>query len=141
MTRIAMSGTLLLALAFTATADEKKAAPTSLEGSWKVVAAQVEGMPESKEKLANLSFTFEGSKLTVAEGDRKPDAGTFSVNAKADPAQIDMVSPKGDKVSGIYKLDKDGKLTIAFNKGKDTTRPKSFDSKDAIVLVLEKAKK
>ena len=145
MTRYAILGGLLLTLAAFAAADdkknEKKSTTTALEGSWKVVAALVDGKPESKERLPNLTFTFEGSKLTVAEGDRKPDAGTFSADAKAEPAHLDMVSPKGDKVAGIYKIDKDGKLTIAFSKAKDATRPKSFDGKDAVVLVLEKVKK
>lgn len=145
MTRFAMLGGLLLALAIPAAADdkndEKKVTATPLEGSWKVVEASVNGKAEAKEKLPNMVFTFEGGKLTIAEGERKPDAGSFTADPKQDPAHLDMVSPKGDKVAGIYRLDKDGKLTLAFSKGKDATRPKSFDGKDAVLLVLEKVKK
>jgi uncharacterized protein (TIGR03067 family) len=147
MVRCAILGGLLLALAAFASADDKKDGKkgeqktTPLEGSWKVVEASVDGKAEPKEKVPNIVFTFEGGKLTITEGDRKPDAGSFTVDAKADPAQIDMVSPKGDKVAGVYKIDKDGKLTVAFSKTKDATRPKSFDGKDAVVLVLEKVKK
>jgi uncharacterized protein (TIGR03067 family) len=151
MTRFAMLGGLLLTLAAFAAADdkkdEKKAAATPLEGSWKVVEASVDGKAEPKEKLPNMVFTFEGSKLTIAEGNRKPDAGSFTVDLKKEPAHIDMHPPKDEKgapkgtVAGIYKLDKDGKLTLAFSRGKDAARPKSFDGKDAVVLVLEKVKK
>lgn len=152
MTRFAILGGLLLTLAIPAAADdkkdEKKVTATPLEGSWKVVEASVDGKPEAKEKLPNMVFTFEGGKLTIAEGDRKPTAGSFTVDPKQDPAHLNMIPPKddkgpskGDKVAGIYRLDKDGKLTLAFSKGKDATRPKSFDGKDAVLLVLEKVKK
>lgn len=152
MTRFAMLGGLLLALAIPAAADdkkdEKKVTPTPLEGSWKVVEASVDGKPEAKEKFSGVVFTFEGSKLTVTEGDRKPTAGSFTVDPKQDLAHLNMVPPKDDKgpskgalVAGIYKIDKDGKLTIAFHRNKDATRPKSFDGKDAVLLVLEKVKK
>jgi uncharacterized protein (TIGR03067 family) len=121
--------------------EEKKAAATPLEGSWKVVEASVDGKAESKEKLSDMVFTFEGGKMTAGAAEGKPHAGTFTVDAKQEPAHLDMVNPQGEKVAGIYKIDKDGKLTIAFPKARDTTRPKSFDGKGAVVLVLEKVKK
>src|SRR5688500_14707927 len=98
MTRFAMIGGLALALAFTASDQDKdkKDVPKELapfQGKWKVVEATQGGTPAPKEALEKLSFAFEGEKLTVTEGD-KPETGSFSVDPKKEPATIDLVSPK-----------------------------------------------
>jgi uncharacterized protein (TIGR03067 family) len=143
MTRFAMLG-LALALALTASAQEKKDVLKELapfQGAWKVVSASRGGEAAPKDVLEKLSFAFEGDKMTVTEFG-KAEAGSFSVDPKKTPAAIDIVGPKGEKVAGIYKFDKDGKLTLCFVKDKkDAVRPKGFDDKDAALIVLEKAKK
>ena len=54
------------------------------------------------------------------EGKKKKDeTGTFSVDAKKDPAEIDFVGPKGDKIVGIYRFDKDGKLILCTGAGRE----------------------
>ena len=136
MTRFATIGGLVLVLSLPAFAEDKKGLQP-FQGSWKVVAASQGGAPAPKEVLERLSFAFEGEKMVVTEGG-KADAGSFAVDPMKDPAEIDMVSPKGDKIVGIYKFDKDGKLTLAFVKKKDAARPKGFDDKEASLLVLEK---
>lgn len=143
MIRFAMLGSFVLALCAAASAQEKKDVPKELapfQGNWKVVEAIADGKPAPKDVLTELQFAFEGEKLTVTEKG-KAEAGSFSVDSKKEPAAIDLVNPKGDKALGIYKFDKDGKLTICFIKGKDAARPKGFDDKNAVTLVLEKAKK
>ena len=105
-----------------------------------MVEGTADGKPAPKDLLAELQYTFEGEKLTVTEKG-KAEAGSYLVDSKKEPPTIDLVNPKGGKALGIYKFDKDGKLTICFNKGKDAARPKGFDDKDAVTLVLEKAKK
>lgn len=90
--------------------------------------------------LEKLSFEFAGEKITVTEFGRA-ETGSFSVDPKKTPAAIDMTSPKGEKILGIYKFDKDGKLTQCFVKDKDAARPKGFDNKDAALIVLENEKK
>jgi uncharacterized protein (TIGR03067 family) len=145
MTRFALLGGLVLALVAhgTTVAEDKKDVPKELapfQGTWKVVEAIADGKPEPKDKLPELQFTFEGEKLTVTEKG-KAENGSYSVDPKKEPAAIDLTTPKGDKVAGIYKFDKDGKLTLSFIKSKDATRPKGFDDKEAVTLVLEKVKK
>jgi uncharacterized protein (TIGR03067 family) len=144
MTRFVPLGGLVLALAFSgAAAQDKKDVPKELapfQGTWKVVEAVAGGMPEPKDKLPDLQFTFEGEKLIVTEKG-KAETGSYAVDAKKDPTAIDLTTPKGDKVPGIYKFDKDGKLTLCFIRMKDATRPKAFDDKGAVLLVLEKVKK
>ncbi len=71
-----------------------------------------------KDELEKLSFAFEGEKLLVTERG-KTETGSFAVDPKKDPATIDLIGPKGEKIAGIYKFDKDGKLTMVFTKEKD----------------------
>lgn len=145
MPRSALLGGLVFVLALTAAAaDEKKDVPKELapfQGTWKVVEAAADGKSEAKDKLPNLQFTFEGEKLSIREGTNTPDTGSFAVDPKKEPATIDLTNPKGEKVVGIYKFEKDGKLTLCFVKGKDAARPKGFDEKNAVLVVLEKVKK
>jgi uncharacterized protein (TIGR03067 family) len=139
MTRFAILG-LLLACPLTALADDKKDT-SPLQGSWKVVEASRDGKPAPRDMFPDLTFTFDGGKISVQEGKRpKPDVASFTADAKKAPAQLDMVDADGNKVACIYKIDKDGKLTIVFGKNRDATRPKGFDDKDGVVLVLEKLK-
>jgi uncharacterized protein (TIGR03067 family) len=137
-----------VALATTASAwaeDKKEELPKELapfQGTWKVVKASIGGMEVPTKEFEDGRFTFEGSKLTVSEGEkRKPDVGKFAVDASKDPSTIDLIQDAGKKAIGIYKFDKDGKLTLCFLKGEDSARPKDFDDKTAILLVLEKVKK
>ena len=143
MTRFALLGCLVLAFGGAASAEDKKDVPKELapfQGTWKVVAATAGGEAAPKEAIEKLQLTFEGEKLTIKDGD-KVEVGSFAVDAKKEPMHIDIVNPKGDKAPGVCKFDKDGKLTISFNKGKDVPRPKGFDDKEGAVLVLEKVKK
>jgi uncharacterized protein (TIGR03067 family) len=143
MTRFTLFGAAMLALCGFATADDKKDVPKELapfQGTWKVLKATRGTEEAPKEAIESLSFVFEGSKVTIGEkGRSKP--GTFAVRGAKEPAEIDLTSDEGKKVLGIYKFDKDGKLTICFVKDGDGTRPKGFDATDAAVMVLEKAKK
>jgi uncharacterized protein (TIGR03067 family) len=124
---------------------DKKDVPKDLaqfQGTWKVVKAEFEGK-EPKEKVpADMRVTFKGDRMTVKEGAKNDDDGKYIVNSKKTPAEIDLVSDKGDKIAGIYKFDKDGKLSLCFSKGKGAVRPKSFDTKNTMagLLVLEKVK-
>lgn len=141
MTRFVLLGGLILALSVPALADDKKDVPKELvpfQGSWKVVEASRGGQAAPKDELEKLSFAFEGEKLLVTERG-KTETGSFVIDSKKDPATIDLIGPKGEKIAGIYKFDKDGKLTMVFVK--EGARPKGFDDKEAAVLVLEKMKK
>ncbi len=132
----------LLAVALSASADDKKDVPKDLvpfQGMWQAVAGKKGGEDAPKADLERLKMKFEGDKLTIIEGKRE-NTGGYTVNAKADPKEIDLTSPKNEIILGIYKFDKDGKLTIGFVRGKDTPRPKNFDDKEGVYLTLEKEK-
>ncbi len=144
MTRFAILGGFLLALcAPTLLADDKKDVPKELapfQGTWKVAEAFVGGKPAPKDLGDLLRFNFDGEKLTITEKDT-PETGSYKVDAKKDPTEIDLINSKGKTALGIYKFDKDGKMSICFIKGENATRPKGFDDKEAVLLVLEKVKK
>jgi uncharacterized protein (TIGR03067 family) len=138
---------LVLVLTVPATAQDKKDVPKELapfQGKWKVVKMVDRGEEAPAAFLASLKlgFAFEGEKFTIKRDD--PVTGSFSVDAKKEPAEIDLVEAKGSKIFGIYKFDKDGKLTLTYRKGspnaKPEDRPKKFDDKDAVTMVLEKVK-
>lgn len=142
MVRFVWACGLVGALALGAAADEKDV-PKDLQpfqGTWKAVAGKKGGENAPLEELAKLGLTFAGDKLTISERGRDK-VGSFKVDPKADPKTIDLISPDGEAIKGIYKFDKDGKLTIGFVKGNGAERPKTFDDKEAAFLTLEKEKK
>jgi uncharacterized protein (TIGR03067 family) len=135
----------VLALALTASAQDKKDVPKDLvpfQGTWKVVRVESGGKPVEKDP-EGVRFKFEGDKLTVTETRKKKDESmTVSVDPKQDPAAIDINDPRAGKIPGIYKFDKDGKLNLCVSGGKGGDRPKSFDTTGvkARLFVLEKVK-
>lgn len=148
MRQVVCSG-LVLAVCAAVPGQDKKGVPRELEpfqGTWKVVKLQLRGQDNPKGGPTAQQYIFAGDKVTVKEG-KEEFTGTVKVNPKKDPAELDFVLPKEENMLCIYKLDKDGKLTICFEltlggKDKDTRRPKSFDTKDTtnVLIVLEKLK-
>lgn len=141
MARFAALGGLFFVLALSAFAEGKKEVSKELEpfqGTWKVIDAARNGKTAPMYLQPDLTFIFDGEKVSVKEGKRDPDLATFSIDAKQDPRTIELVTAKGKKVLGIYKFDKDGKLTIAFNRSEMPMHPKTFDEKETDTLVMEK---
>ena len=147
MIRFATLCGLLLA-ASTTSAQEKKDPKNDVpkvlapfQGSWKVVKADFSGKAPLGSNLPELRFTFNGDKVNVKEGKANAETGSYSVNAKKNPSELDLVSSKGTRIQGIYKFEKDGKLSLCFVSDRGT-RPKSFDTTNTMsgLVVLEKVK-
>ncbi|HJZ91377.1 MAG TPA: TIGR03067 domain-containing protein [Gemmataceae bacterium] len=143
-----MYSSLLLGLAVAVGAPGKDAPKekASIVGTWNGEKA-VAGGKDLPVPEGGVSFTFtEDGKVMVTEGKReKPDTGTYKLDPKKDPAEIDLTPPPEKKekvVLGIYKLDGDT-LTLCF--GKDGgARPTKFESPEGsqvIVITLQRAKK
>ncbi|HEV3437710.1 MAG TPA: TIGR03067 domain-containing protein [Gemmata sp.] len=142
MIRLALFCGLVLTATYS-TADDKKEVPKELvpfQGAWKLVKVEVGGKEPKDKPTEEVRFTFTGNKLTIKEGKRNPDAGTYSIDSKKDPAEIDLVSSKDRKALGIYKFDKDGKLTMSYIMDPNAPRPKKFGEAEAVQVVLEKVK-
>jgi uncharacterized protein (TIGR03067 family) len=123
--------------------------PPSIVGQWIGEKATAGGM-ELPVPDGGIDFTFMADgKLMIREGKKeKPDSGSYTVDAKKNPAEIDLVPPK-DKteptVQGIYKIDGDT-LTLCFSRGpgKTTTRPTKFESpagSETIIITMKRVKK
>jgi uncharacterized protein (TIGR03067 family) len=147
-----MQSTLLLSLAILVAApgpkDPPKKEPT-IVGEWIGENATSGGMalPVPQGGI-NFTFTADG-KLTVQEpgSGKAGDAGTYQIDPKKTPAEIDLIPP-GERneptILGIYKLDGDT-LTLCFHQGgPGSERPKNFESPagaKSMVMTLKRAKK
>ena len=139
---------LVLAVAAPAPKTEAKKEPATPVGSWVGVKAVAGGM-ELPVPDGGIEFTLTADgQLIVKEGMRdKSETGSYKLDAKKDPAEIDLVPPAGKNeptILGIYKLDGDT-LTLCFSKGPKgmSERPKVFESPagaEVIVITMTRKK-
>ena len=143
-----MHSTLLIGLALSVGAPAVKEAPKkeapSIVGEWiveKAIAGGVEG-PVSDCGFFSVTFTADGM-LKIKVGTReKPAAGTYKLDTKKTPFEIDLIAPKGGSKLGIYKIDVDT-LTICHSAEKGEERPTKFESPEGskIILMVHKREK
>ncbi|MBY0525535.1 MAG: TIGR03067 domain-containing protein [Gemmataceae bacterium] len=123
-------------------ADAKEEAK-QLEGTWKVVSADVAGMKVPDDKIKDAIVIIKGDKLTL--GDRGKDGKelSFTVDPSKKPKHIDLTDLKAKNaksVPGIYALEKDElKLCIPLveaGKAANLTRPESFETKDKAFMTI-----
>ena len=111
---------IALILGAPGTKDPPKKDAPSLVGEWSPTSALRGGKPDLPPPGTSITFTADG-KVLLKEGKRdKAEDGTYTIDAKKDPAEIDIVPSKGEegKVIGIYKFDKDS-LILCIAMGKD----------------------
>jgi uncharacterized protein (TIGR03067 family) len=143
-----MNASLIVGLALAVAAPAPKTAskdePPSLHGEWVLESAVRGGMNDKPPDGAGVTFTADG-KARFREGRRdKVEEGTYTVDPKKNPAQIDIVPPANEKVPtvlGIYKIEKDT-LTLCLVLGGE--RPKKFESpagSEVMLMTLKRVKK
>jgi uncharacterized protein (TIGR03067 family) len=134
---------LALSLAAPATKDSPKKDTPSIVGEWIPSQAVRGGMNDMPPPGTSITFTADG-KVIMKEGKRdRAEEGTYKIDAKKDPAELDLMPPKGEErnLTGIYKFEKD-KLIICVSMGGD--RPKKFESPEGsqtMLITLERVKK
>jgi uncharacterized protein (TIGR03067 family) len=139
---------LLLGLALSITApaskDAAKKDTQSIVGEWVPTEAIRGGKPDMPPPGTSITFTEDG-KLILKEGNKagRSEEGTYKADAKKNPAEVDLLPPKGEEraMLGIYKFEKD-KLILCLARGGD--RPKKFESPEGtevMLITLERAKK
>src|SRR5579872_1827563 len=108
--------------------DKKEVAKELMpfQGTWKLVNLEVGGKPPASGIPDEVRFTFAGNKMSIKEGKGMPQDGTYSVDPKKEPNEIDLITPKNEKNLGIYKFDKDSKLTLCYFIKPNAMRPKKF---------------
>jgi uncharacterized protein (TIGR03067 family) len=132
---------LALTVAAPAPKAEAKKDPASPVGTWVGVKALAGGkeLPVPPEGI-EFTMTADGV-LHVNEGGRKKaDTGTYKIDPKKDPAEIDLIPPPTEKegtILGIYKVEGD-MLTLCFGRGKGGAgeRPKKFESPEGAEVML-----
>src|SRR5947209_8083015 len=117
-----------------ARADDKENAAElkKLEGNWKLTREERRGHLRPTAERGKESVFFEEGRIKWLGPATK--TGDVSVNAAADPKEIDVEVTRGStigkKLLGIYKIEGD-KLTICWGEP-DEKRPKKFITKTAV---------
>jgi uncharacterized protein (TIGR03067 family) len=127
--------------------DDAKKELNKLQGTWTIVAVEVNGaqMPEDERKNVGIKMILKGDKYTIDGGERT-HKGTFKVQPDKKPKAMDCHPSEGelkDKViKAIYEL-KGDKLKICYDIS-CKTRPEEFTTKDKdgyVLIEYKKAKK
>jgi uncharacterized protein (TIGR03067 family) len=134
MLRAVISVFALVALTAVATAAENDL--DKLHGTWIVVSAELDGSAESCDLKKGDKLVFDGTKYKF-EAKHFPESGTFSLEPKAKPKEIDFLDTKDKKSHGIYELNGE-QLKLCFA---DSERPKQFKSSKVAMLVNLKLEK
>jgi uncharacterized protein (TIGR03067 family) len=105
-----------------------------LIGTWRCVAAVVNGKPLPDEMVKQLKLTLTQNGYKTERADEVLFDSTYSLDAKPIPAHIDIVGTEGEAAGkiapGIYSLEKDGdrqvlKICYVMPGGE---RPTAFES-------------
>jgi len=95
-----------------------------IQGKWRPVEVIANGERLEEEEVAPIQLQVKGSDYTVQTKDGK-DGGTFQLDDKQAPKQIDHTTKKGQYVPAIYEFSKDGSLRVCYALG-GGQRPQEF---------------
>lgn len=112
-----------------------------LQGAWQVIAIEAAGdkVPDDRVKKIDLSYLFEGNKVTVHRPDRKDNPGTFAVDPKHTPKRIDLYLPGQGRMQGVYSVDgKTLRLCLSVDERKYPTAVESKAEPKTDLLTFQK---
>jgi uncharacterized protein (TIGR03067 family) len=138
---------ILLTIGFVMAAETPKENATKkdqerLQGTWKVVAVEVNGKKADAKEIEKFKWIITADKITWSYG-RNPDPDfLYKLDSSREPKRIDLTFPerKTETTEGIYKLDGDD-LKVCIGK---TERPTDFTAKAGsrhYLYVLKREKK
>jgi len=109
-------------------------------GTWKIVKATKGGEVPDAEMLKS-QFIFKAEKVIVTRPSGGEDPASYKLYPNKNPKEIDISPTMGAEqtVRGIYKFEK-GQLLLLVNKP-GAERPKKYDEKTDVMLLLERVKK
>lgn len=114
-----------------------------IQGTWKVVEAEQDGMKPPQQFLDNFKVTFKGDKA-VPEGVQGSEA-TFKLDSDKKPRQIQITPNEGGGsrvMKGIYQIDGDT-LKLCFRRGENAEPPTEFSGAAGtgnMLMVLKRQK-
>jgi len=133
-------GFICLLLPATITLGEEKAKPSEFLGDWEIVSASFNGNDTPAVKGKKL--VFDEKEFSTFDGDKKGRTIAFTADVKANPKQLDLERPDGQKAFGIFVIEKGEMKICSAEPGAE--RPKKFESKEGektFLLVLKRMKK
>jgi uncharacterized protein (TIGR03067 family) len=117
-----------LALA-SAADDPARTDADKLQGSWKLVASEIDGKKAPEESVKTVRMTVKGDRIVLREENKEEEA-SFKLDPAQTPRALDLSIKVGDKmevVKLIYELRGDDLKLCGGRAGKD--RPKEFMAK------------
>ena len=105
-----------------AAADDAK----EIQGTWKWVSGVINGEKDGLLPHTGTIVIGDG-KITPVDGPDAGQVGQYRLDASVSPKTIDLTSPQGEVVRGIYSLSGD-ELRICMGKGPTAARPTKLDS-------------
>jgi uncharacterized protein (TIGR03067 family) len=128
-------------------ADDVKKELKALEGKWKAVSTEAQGLTLPKDKIPPFTFIVGANGKSVVKFGDVEDQATITVDPKKNPKTIDNSNEsgvsKGKKQYGIYKLEGD-KWTVSMTPpgAAESDRPKNFETKDStsVLFIFERVK-
>jgi len=141
-----MYASLLIGLAVAVGTPGAKDPPkkeASIVGVWVQEKLIEGGKDESDRVVGEVRMTFTEDGKVLRKGGR--EEGTYKVDPKKDPAQLDITGTAGEKDSpllAIYKVEGDT-LTICFEYGKEIrlTKLESTAGSKIVLMTFKRAKK
>jgi uncharacterized protein (TIGR03067 family) len=125
-------------------ADDPKEKGTDLDklqGSWKALKANMDGMDATAEILKEFDIVIKGDQATPAGN--PTDVATLKIDAAKKPAEIDFIDRNKKVDRGIYRFVDQDTLEICLAEMGGNERPKEFaaakDSK-CDLLTLKRSK-
>jgi uncharacterized protein (TIGR03067 family) len=121
--------------------DKDKSDKERIQGAWRLVSMEKRGKKAPEKEFASMKLYFVGGEVFFL-GDEDGGRGTYRLNAKNQPSEIDFTpQPKDKEMNGIYRLETD-KLFLCFPERDTGKRPMSFkpDDGDHVLMVLERLK-
>jgi uncharacterized protein (TIGR03067 family) len=103
-----------------------------LEGTWRVTAAEAEGMAIPAREFRDLRLTFKDGKFTARRGNEEAQEGTYVIDPSSNPKEMDITRTngpdRGKKQLAVYSLAGDLLKICSCETG--TERPSGFDTRD-----------
>jgi uncharacterized protein (TIGR03067 family) len=129
-TSLVALGALLLLSSTGAGGDAVKGDLAPRQGTWKRVAAEVDGKETPAGELKGTTLTIEGDRYTLKQAGQVR-TGTLKLDSTKSPKQIDIISAagpnKGKSLAGIYELQGNTFRYCVAQPGK--ARPTEFSAK------------
>src|SRR5262245_38149427 len=133
---MAALGMLVLAVGSARADDQEK-----LQGTWKAEKAVRGGMETGADELSKMSIEFKGNKAIPKRDGNDEKEAEYKLDDSKKPKTIDVSTPDGKQIKGIYEIDGDSLKLCFVEEGDRPTKFESTEGSKVMYLVLKRQKK